>query len=136
MPVTSYPRDQRFLELLDDVDRAREELERALADLGAVTKETRARLEQGMRVSVLHPVAGVGPVRREVSERLTGLNSALMHLRAEAVRLMVDDEGLSLRDVARVVGHSRQFVSRLYHHGLERAARPSDEAGPGATGPE
>lgn len=119
MPVTADPRNQRFLELLDEVDRARGELQRALDDLAAVSAETRRRMAEGMQVSTLHPMAGIGPVRRAVSDRLTGLNSSLMHLRAEAVRLMVDDEGLSLRDVARLIGSSRQFVSRLYHHAAD-----------------
>jgi plasmid maintenance system antidote protein VapI len=31
------------------------------------------------------------------------------------VRTMVDDEGLSVAEAARVMGNARQVVSRLYH---------------------
>ena len=114
--VTDGERHARFLGLLDDVDGARRQLEAALRELATTIESTRAGVREGTRVSTVHPNVRLGPVRREVSKALAALNSALMHARAEGIRVMVDDEGLSLRDAAKLVGSSRQFVSRLYHH--------------------
>lgn len=109
-------RHGRLLDILDEVDARRERLAEALARLAEVVEATRRDVSAGAKMSSVHSAIGLGPVRKEVSDGLAALNSVLMHARAEGIRLMVDEEGLSLRDVARLVGHSRQFVSRLYHH--------------------
>lgn len=114
--MTDDHRHRRLLQSLDDVDCAREKLAHLLDDLGETLDATRQHLRSGVSMSNVHPAARLGPVRKEVSDALGALNSTLMHARAEGIRVMVDDEGLSLRDVARLVGHSRQFVSRLYHY--------------------
>jgi hypothetical protein len=52
--------------------------------------------------------------RDRVRELLPQLASALQQCRAEAIRELIDQEGLSLQMVARMVEHPRQLVKRLY----------------------
>jgi hypothetical protein len=53
--------------------------------------------------------------RRHVSDALGGMTSALAENRVAAIRVVVDDEGMSITDAARLFGIPRQVLSRLYH---------------------
>lgn len=53
--------------------------------------------------------------RRRLSEALNAMTSALAANRVAAIRVVVDDERLSISDAARLFGIPRQVVSRLYH---------------------
>ena len=55
------------------------------------------------------------PARRQLRASWSGLNRALYRFRVQAVRAMVDDEGRSVAETARLMGNARQVVSRLYH---------------------
>lgn len=69
------------------------------------------------------PLAGIaddliargGPaVRRRCGEALAEYARAVMLFRARMIRAMVDTEGMSLSEVSRKLGVSRQMVTRLY----------------------
>ncbi|MGZ4129990.1 MAG: helix-turn-helix domain-containing protein [Actinomycetota bacterium] len=53
--------------------------------------------------------------RRRLSEALNAMTSALAANRVAAIRVVVDDERLSISDAARLFGIPRQVLSRLYH---------------------
>jgi hypothetical protein len=55
------------------------------------------------------------PARREVRASWSRLNHALHDYRAQVVKGLVDDEGMSIAEAARVTGNARQVVSRLYN---------------------
>ena len=54
-------------------------------------------------------------VRRRTSDALAAMTSALAENRVAAIRVVVDDEGLSITEAARIFGVPRQVLSRLYH---------------------
>lgn len=58
--------------------------------------------------------------RRSVDEAFRAYTAAITAYRAEAVRALVDHGAMTLSEVARLVGVSRQMVSRLYRAGHTR----------------
>jgi hypothetical protein len=105
--------NEHLLALLDDVEDARVALVASLEHLGASLEGRRIVGEPDVRLSQIDPVPGV-----ELHERLIGglerMHHAIAAARAESVRVMVDDEGLSISDVAKLMNRPRQLVSRLY----------------------
>lgn len=55
-----------------------------------------------------------GAARSDTAAAYRAYERAAFDLRASVVRALVDDEGLSLSQVARAMGVSRQTVARLY----------------------
>jgi hypothetical protein len=53
--------------------------------------------------------------RRRLADALKTMTSALAENRVAAIRMVVDDEHLSITDAARLFGIPRQVLSRLYH---------------------
>lgn len=114
--------------------RARRALVLALRDLTTAVTEMTAALaliHEGARRLIEDLEAGTGARDayrklglREVRERAFSatrqFNSAFERTRASAIRLFVDEEGATFTDVARMVGRSRQFVTRLYHQAYRR----------------
>lgn len=96
--------DQGCLELTQRLERLRE----------AVMEIARMRT-QGRPVSEIVSSGPGVPVRREVRASWSRLNQALHAYRVQIIKSMVDDEGMSIADTARVTGNARQVVSRLYH---------------------
>jgi len=54
--------------------------------------------------------------RAGVVSSLARFSRAYAACRSEAIKALVDEEGRTLTDVARLTGHSRQRVSELYRH--------------------
>jgi len=96
--------DHACLDLADGVERLR-------TALGQV----RTMRERGQRVSEILAFGPAAPARRQVRESWARLNRALHAYRVQAVKSMIDNEGMSIADAARVTGNARQVVSRLYH---------------------
>jgi O-succinylbenzoate synthase len=105
--------NERLLALLDDVDTARIELGDALDRMGTSLGDRAAVLEPGFRLSQQDPVPGVA-LHEELIGALERMHHAVAAARAESIRIMVDEEGLSLSDVAKLLNRPRQLVSRLY----------------------
>jgi hypothetical protein len=100
---------------LEELDRACRELNARIADLRAAIAQLRTMREEGRPVSEI-VASGPGiPARREMRASLTHVNEALHAYRVRVVRTMVDEEGMSIAEVARLTGNARQIVSRLYH---------------------
>jgi hypothetical protein len=55
--------------------------------------------------------------RLEPTVAFRHFESAVTAYRAEAVRALVDDDGLTFSAIAQLLGVSRQMVARLYRHG-------------------
>jgi hypothetical protein len=65
-------------------------------------------------------LAGGGrDIRLGTTDVFRDYERAIAAMRASVVRFLVDDEGLSLTDVARKMGVSRQAVARLYRSDVE-----------------
>lgn len=90
-------------------------------------------LRDGGALAALYSNRRSGERRDQMFEVLAEFDRTLTRTRAEAIRLMVDDEGMSLSEVARLVGRSRQFVTRLYRS-APADADEADRAGPGNRG--
>jgi hypothetical protein len=52
--------------------------------------------------------------RESLVAALTAMNSSVMLARAHFIRVLVDEEGFSVPDVALVLGNARQVVKRHY----------------------
>jgi hypothetical protein len=117
--------NERLLALLDDVEGARTVLMGALERIGENLGERRLVLEPGFRLSERDPVPGV-VLHEELIAALERMHHAVASARAETVRVMVDEEGLTLSDVAKLMNRPRQLVSRLYRSAADAApGRPS-----------
>jgi predicted DNA-binding protein (UPF0251 family) len=58
-------------------------------------------------------------LRRSTDEAFVSYEQAMMNYRATAIGELVDEYGLSLSEVGRRIGVSRQMVGRLYRSGAE-----------------
>jgi hypothetical protein len=100
---------------LREVDAAAVELQDALERLRyAVRTIDRARA-RGTAVSRLVDDGPGRDARRRVRAAWTRLSRALKSYRAESARLMVEQENMTITEVARVTRNARQVISRLYH---------------------
>lgn len=106
-----------FLTRLRAIDEASKALRQEFTDLERAIVEVRSAREGGQRVSEIIEIGSVAPARKRVRASWGRLNDALHAYRVQGVRAMVDDEGMSIADAARVTGNARQVVSRLYHEG-------------------
>ena len=114
---------ERLRELLDDVEDARTELMATLERVGTGLESRASVTEPGYRLSAQDPVPGI-ELHGELIEKLERMHHAVAAARAESIRIMVDEEGLTLSDVAKFINRPRQLVSRLY-----RSADPSTGRG-------
>ena len=60
--------------------------------------------------------------RLSAAEAFREYERAIASMRAGVVRALVDEDGLSLTDVAKCMGISRQAATRLYEPGPERGS--------------
>jgi hypothetical protein len=105
---------EALFEALDAMSRAGAQLRADLDELDRATDGARRRLEKGTTLRELYEGRPASNPREAVARSLTGLNAALRRVRSEAVRVLVDEEKLSIGEAARLVGHPRQLVRRLY----------------------
>jgi hypothetical protein len=100
---------------LDELDHACLDLREKLEGLHKAIVHIRHLREQGRPASEIVALGPGVPARRAVRESWSGLNRALHAYRVRLVKCMVDEEGMSIADVARATRNARQVVSRLYH---------------------
>ena len=105
----------RLIRLLDDYEAAK----RALVDALTANDEPISAFRNAIRAKepVGKAMANLGTsVRRrdEVYAAMRAVEAAMLELRAEGTRLLVDEEGFSISEVARLSLRSRQFTTRLY----------------------
>lgn len=104
-----------FVARLVELDQGCLELTQRLERLREAVVEIRRKRAQGRPVSEIVSSGPGIPARRDVRASWSRLNQALHAYRAQIVKSMVDDEGMSVADTARITGNARQVVSRLYH---------------------
>lgn len=126
---TPYGELAEFYRLIDMVLARCRDFQTALTSVEDSLVELRAVRRPGPP-----PVVLGGHARQsawaDFSTALQALNGAVTLARAEGYRAAVDDGGLTLTELARVAGHSRQQVTRLVNRG-----RDSHRAGPERTAP-
>jgi hypothetical protein len=125
--------NRRLVELLEwEADRARK-LAQALQSLCDYMDGVCQKLIAGATV---HDVLTTETLSRRdlVRDLLTQVASAVRRSRSEGIRVMIDSEGLSVGDVARIIGHPRQLVKRLYDIGMVNAC--SEEPRPSSSQPQ
>jgi hypothetical protein len=115
--------DEALDEPLRRVEEAIEDVEAAFAAFRARIARFRAGLRAGQTVAALMSELPYGE-RRMIGAALARVQSELRGLRAATVRWMVEREGLSVSDAARIYGVSRQMGSRLYRSVGEEPVKP------------
>jgi len=90
------------------------ELAMALATLDAVCGDLRAALQRGTSPIEAYRSSRFDVVRDQYFAAVDRFHDQLTKMRSEGVRLLVEEEGQSLTEVAALIGRSRQFVTRLY----------------------
>ncbi len=104
----------RFLNLLAEIDLAREELNDALELVARTVEDTRERHLSGEPISrIIHEAKWVS-ARQRLSDAMERMHHALRVARGEAARLIVTKEGKSIAEAARILERPRQVIDRLY----------------------
>jgi DNA-directed RNA polymerase specialized sigma24 family protein len=88
----------------------------------------RARATGVPLVDIVDELIGAGgrDVRLATADAFHEFERAVAKMRARVVRTLVEEDGLSLTDVARRLRISRQAVARLYRHAKEGDEPPGD----------
>lgn len=105
-----------FLTKIDAVEQAAEAARAALARATDVLEPARADRVSGRPLTqiALDLADHGGSARTEAARAYRGYEHAVYELRAAVVRALIDDEGLTLSQLAQAMGVTRQTVSRLY----------------------
>ncbi|MFI1018665.1 hypothetical protein [Streptomyces sp. NPDC020965] len=112
-----------FYRLIDTVLARCRDFQNALGSVEESLVELRASRRPGPPPVVLGGDAGQA-AWADFSAALRALNGAVTLARAEGYRAAVDDGGLSLTELARVAGRSRQQVTRLVNRGRGSSKAP------------
>jgi hypothetical protein len=108
---------KRLLEAIERIEQTGEEAQRAIREGVESLGRAREQLAAGVTVSqtVDDLVARGGrDARLRASAAIDAYEHAVMVYRIGLIRAMVDDEKLSLNEVGRRLGVSRQMIARLY----------------------
>jgi len=126
------PRLEPFLRSLDQIEGAISKLRTAMEVLEVSIAQTRELLEAA--IDPLDLFAAPGTASRDTTiEALNAMHSALMVSRGEWYRILIEDKGMSLSEIARHTGHPRQLIKRRYDALNKKFAQPPDSdahAGP------
>jgi hypothetical protein len=98
-----------------EIDLACRDLADRLRVLQEACAEIRTMRARGRPASEIVADGRGVRARRDVRASWSRVNEALHGYRACLVVSMIDDEGMSIAEVARLTGNARQVVSRLYH---------------------
>lgn len=105
---------------LDAVESAAREASAAIAELAGVVARTRGYARSGFPVKlVVRRMAADGVRDRRVAagQAMQRYETSSLALRGELIRHLVDDEGMSVTEAARMLGVSRQRAGRIYSAG-------------------
>jgi hypothetical protein len=113
---------ERLVELLDEVDTARGDLAETLERVRESLEVRSIVARPGFRLSEQDALPGV-ELHEQLIARLERMHHAVAAARAESIRIMVDEEGLTVSDVGKLLRRPRQLVSRLYRAAAAVGAR-------------
>ena len=105
---------EAFVDALASVEVAAAEVRAALAALDDANAAVRRALDDGIANHELLSSTGWADHRAAVILALGAYSSELKRARAEYVRVLVDGDGFTISDDARVIGHPRQLTKRIY----------------------
>ena len=100
-------------ERMEELRAATRHLASALAELEGTYDQVIAALDRGDPLLRTYGEVGFNHARDLTFAATSGFDAAFGAARAAGIRVLVD-EGLSLSEIARLMGRSRQFVTRLY----------------------
>jgi hypothetical protein len=119
-----------YAELLRDFVQVSRSFRGFLVDFEAMLEATATRIDHGEDVFTgSGSPSGKGVVAERVTDRssieyrdrffghMSDIDLAMNRLRAEGARRLIDDLGWTLTKTAEASARSRQFTTRLYHHG-------------------
>jgi helix-turn-helix, Psq domain len=115
-PSHRTPALEAWVDSLQRIENARVELDAALSALAPWIVDAVDAVASGEPMSDLVRRTHLR-ARRRVADAVSAMNSALAENRIAAIRVIVDDEGLTMSEAARLFGIPRQVLSRLYHGG-------------------
>ena len=111
----------RFRKSLVGIEEAVADLRTAADLLEASIQHTRELLDAGVDARELARLSGTGS-RDTTIEALNTMHSALRISRAEWYRFLIEQDGMTPSDIARLTGHPRQMIKRQYDALYERPA--------------
>jgi predicted DNA-binding protein (UPF0251 family) len=100
-----------------DVEDAARSAQLALAAVVTLMERARRELEQGASLAEIQktPMAREAlQVRRNADDAIRRYQHAVMTYRAQFVRGLVDEQGLTITAASRKMGVSRQMTARMY----------------------
>lgn len=112
------------------MDAVRRDLAAFLDRLGVAIRAGIVNLRRGIPAS--EQTQDAAAVHVELVGKLDDMHHAVHQARAEGVRVLVEDEGLPVSTVARMMGRPRQLVARLYQQargGTGTPPRPNGNGG-------
>lgn len=113
---------EEFAATLDSLSDASRAMGAALDGLDEIVERVQSHLEAGKPLAGAYTETGWGEDRSHVFAAISGLQHALARARTEYFRALVDGEGMTITEVARLVGQPRQLVKRSYDERGKRAA--------------
>jgi hypothetical protein len=114
--VTLVARDW-YVESIEEIERTAAALHDAVDSTVIMLRRARAERLHGAGVTQVVErlmADGLPETRRQADEAFAAYTAAITRYRARAIRALVDDEGMTLSEVARLTGVSPQAVGRLY----------------------
>ncbi len=106
-----------YLDAIDAVQSAAAALHQTLdSSLSALLVARQERLEGAALLGIIDRLVERGgtATRRSVDEAFRAYADAITAYRAAAIRALVDEESMTLTEIARRTGVSRQMVGRLH----------------------
>lgn len=122
---------QEYVAVLRGLQNAADELQTAMQIFSAATADVVREIEAGARVGDALHQRHWPTVRRRVELAWVAFQEALHTARCFSIGIMVDDEGMTISEIARSRDLSRQLISRLYGEWHSRVkARMGKTQGP------
>jgi DNA-directed RNA polymerase specialized sigma subunit len=118
--MITNPETDWLLASLDEVERTAREAQDALAAAVRFLAETRREQDAGLPMAEIADgilSQGGRETRLQASSAMDLYERAVMRLRGGVVRALIDEENVSLTELAQRMGVSRQVVARLYKVG-------------------
>ncbi|GAC1412273.1 MAG: hypothetical protein NVSMB57_07660 [Actinomycetota bacterium] len=94
---------------------ARSALFQELISLESPIESSRSMRAEGLKGIEVAQALESPETRDRIVDALARFSTALARTRAEAVRVMIEEDGLTFTQIAEFTGRKRQLISKLYH---------------------